>query len=73
MIQKQCVSLGTYSMAYEFFYVDTMQHKIPVHAMLKVLVFQNQFQFHLDLSHAMMVHDFVLCVLHVPVYHLKEI
>ena len=66
-----CVIGGTYSKAYEFFYVDMMQRRSLVHVMLKVSESQNQFLFHQDWSHVMMVHDFELYAQHGPICHLE--
>ena len=68
-----CVIGGTYSKAYEFFYVDMMQHRSPVHVTLRVSASQNQFLFHQDWSHVMMVHDFELYAQHGPICHLEFI
>lgn len=66
-----CVIGGTYSKAYEFFYVDMMQRRSLIHVTLKVSVSQNQFLFHQDWSHVMMVHDFELYAQHGPICHLE--
>jgi hypothetical protein len=67
---QQCVSLGTYSKAYEFFCVDKMPHSSPVRVTLTASVSQNQSLFHRDWNHEVMALDSGLYEQRDPICHL---